>query len=505
MLKSILILQKRFAIMSADEQPVTATTDNVAETSPVVEDAMRSEKILKAKELFSRGSRNYLLKNYPESADELSMVCELYQELYGELSDELGMPYLLYAKSLIALALDENKIIDVPDEEDDDEDDDEDEEGGITEEALSANSAGVVGTSNSIVTNGEALKNVIDETKAEASTSASNCPEEDEADSTADAEDEKIKNTTDKASGAAEQSSSLKSTDEAMVTSTEDGVTAASVESKPKNGSMSNLTKMEKPSTSNGGGADTAGGDADENDEENETASTLQLAWEILELASKIFARQGLNGLPNLAEVQTELGNIEFENNILDSARDDYEKALKIYSELPTNYRRAKAEIHYKIGLTYLMQQLNKEGAASLKEACNLIEEEIAELRAKEDQTEKEKNTIQDMEETKEEILVKIGEIEELQAQNLAEVRAALDKVISKPGGLENIGDGTKPSSSVDIVTGASSSSSSSNAVAAISSSTKPTDISHLIKRKKPEASSEAEAAEDSPAKRPAV
>lgn len=56
--------------------------------------------------------------------------------------------------------------------------------------------------------------------------------------------------------------------------------------------------------------------------------SNLQLAWEILELASSIFSRQGLNALPNLAEVQTELGNIQFENQILDSARSDYGNIL---------------------------------------------------------------------------------------------------------------------------------------------------------------------------------
>lgn len=93
------------------------------------------------------------------------------------------------------------------------------------------------------------------------------------------------------------------------------------------------------------------------------------------------------------------------------------EKALEIYKKLPTNYRRPMAEIHYKIGLTYLMQQLNKEGAASLKEACNLIAGEIEEMKAKTDLTDKDKNNIQDMEETKQEIEAKIIEIEETQAQ----------------------------------------------------------------------------------------
>lgn len=93
------------------------------------------------------------------------------------------------------------------------------------------------------------------------------------------------------------------------------------------------------------------------------------------------------------------------------------EKALKIHAELSTKNRRALAELHYKIGLTYLMQQLNKEGAKALRNSSELIEEEIAEIKAKENPTEREKNNMLDLEETRQEILVKIQEIEETQAQ----------------------------------------------------------------------------------------
>lgn len=103
--------------------------------------------------------------------------------------------------------------------------------------------------------------------------------------------------------------------------------------------------------------------------------------------------------------------------NIIPQTTTTIEKALKIYQDLPTNYRRAKAEIHYKIGLTFLMQQINTEGATSLKEACSLIEEEIVEMQSKENVTEKDKDVIKDMEETKQEILVKITEIEEAKQQ----------------------------------------------------------------------------------------
>uniref|UniRef100_A0A0A1WN71 Protein NASP homolog n=1 Tax=Zeugodacus cucurbitae TaxID=28588 RepID=A0A0A1WN71_ZEUCU len=117
-------------VVSNDEGGAAAkeSTTTLGETGVV--DEMHALKLLDAKELYCYGSRNFLVKNYSDAADQLSQVCALYEELYGEQSDELGMPYLLYAKSLIALALDENKVIDVPDEEeldDDDDDDDEDE------------------------------------------------------------------------------------------------------------------------------------------------------------------------------------------------------------------------------------------------------------------------------------------------------------------------------------------------------------------------------------------
>ncbi|XP_037948609.1 protein NASP homolog [Teleopsis dalmanni] len=433
--------------MSADEQiPAPATTEEIGV------DHERNEKILKGKELYSNGSRNFLVKSYSEAADQLSQVCGIYEELYGSLSTELGMPYLLYAKSLIALALDENKVIDVPDEEEEDGDDgDGDDESGENGEQNDtenktdeADSTAENSSGNNVVDSAEANKESIDEAMVTST------------------EEEKITEEKDLTNGSADAT---------------DSKSAASA---------APIKDNEKPSTSNG---------ETENceDEEDDAASNLQLAWEILELAAKIFSEQGASGLSNLAEVQTELANIEFENNILDAARDDYGKALKIYSELPTNYRRAKAEIHYKIGLTYLMQQLNKEGAESLKEACKLIEEEIKDIQAKTDINEKDKNNIQDMEETKQEIWAKIAEIEETQAQNIAEVRAALDSYI-KPA--QN-GNGAGPSSSSNSADAGSSS--------AISSSSKPTDISHLIKRKKPDdPNSEAEAI-SSPAKKPAI
>lgn len=121
-----------------------APTDASAAAAVVDVAAMSAEeRCAYAKDLFGRGSRNYLVKDYAEAADDLSEVCTLYEEIYGNNADELGMPYLLYAKSLIALAQGgENKLlVDVPEEEEDGDDDD-DEDGDDGGEAASAEKDG---------------------------------------------------------------------------------------------------------------------------------------------------------------------------------------------------------------------------------------------------------------------------------------------------------------------------------------------------------------------------
>ncbi|KAL5274115.1 NASP family protein [Megaselia abdita] len=372
-------------------------------SEPVVE-LSKEEKIVEAKELYSKGSRNFLVKSYDEAADQLSQVCALYEELYGELCDELGMPYLLYAKTLIALSIEENKVLDVQDEQEEDDDD------GDNEEENKENDS-----------NGNGKLETVKESeneKGEASSSKEALPETD-----------------------------------ATATSTENGTVAPT------------------------------------EDIEDDAATNLQLAWETLELASRIFSRQGLNALPNLAEVQTELGNIQFENQILDEARSDYEKALQIYKDLPNTYRRATAEIHYKIGLTFLMQQMSDEGANELEEACALIDAEIEDIKKKKDLTEKDENNIKDMEEIKQEIIAKVQEIKETKEQSKEEVRAALDNFMNPV-----------PKKSVDVSGAGSSFDPSSETVS--TEVAKPKDITHLIKRKKPENS---EDVPSSPAKKPTI
>lgn len=79
------------------------------------------DKIQKGKELYARGCRNYYVKRYSEAADDLSDACKFYGEAYGVDGDECGDALLLYAKALVALGQEENKLIEVPENEEEDE------------------------------------------------------------------------------------------------------------------------------------------------------------------------------------------------------------------------------------------------------------------------------------------------------------------------------------------------------------------------------------------------
>jgi hypothetical protein len=92
------------------------------------------DRIARAKELYAIGCRNYYVKSYSLAADDLSEACKLFGEEYGVDGDEMGEYYLMYAKSLISIGQEENKLIDVPEEEEDEDEGEENEEGESPEE-----------------------------------------------------------------------------------------------------------------------------------------------------------------------------------------------------------------------------------------------------------------------------------------------------------------------------------------------------------------------------------
>ncbi|XP_035898028.1 protein NASP homolog [Anopheles stephensi] len=395
--------------------------------------ATKEERISEAKELFGHGSRNYCMKQYADAADDLSECCSIYSELYGPNAEELGLPYLMYAKSLIALGKDENNLIAAADGKDEDEVDDDDDEEDDEEE------------------NGDGGEEKVEDEKVE----------EKANESKQDKTDEKVEG-------------------------------AESVPG-PSGTKEENGEPQPGPSTSNG----TGNGGAQE-----EAADNLQVAWEILELAVNIFQQQGEKGLENLPECYIELAGISFENSFFKEAIKDYVKALEIYKKTAQPDLRLLAEVNYKVGLCYMMESEFEESIKSFKGAVAELEKVVEQEEAKE-QTDDIKETILDLKEMKKEILEKITDVEDAMKTPIENVKRELSKIIVSGGGASNgkdVNNGAGSSSSAAAAGGSSNgtASSSSTAVAA-----KPaTDISHLIKRKKPDTVS-AEV-EGSPAKKTA-
>lgn len=216
------------------------------------------DKIALAKELYGTGSRSYLVKSYSDAVEDLSKACEMFEVVHGHLADELGMPFLMYAKSLISVAQQgENKIVDVPDDDDEQKNEEEGEGNADNDE------------------------------------DADDDDEEDEDEETQETDKQK---------------------------ETENGTGGKSITN--GNGTNGTTASDPQPGTSSVAVADD---NQDDEDADSDTpAANLQLAWEVLELAVKIFIRQGEPALSNLAEAYFELAEISFENSHFDTAVMDY-------------------------------------------------------------------------------------------------------------------------------------------------------------------------------------
>lgn len=262
---------------------------------------------------------------------------------------------------------------------------------------------------------------------------------------------------------------------------------AEQTENKVDTGSEMEVDPQPGPSTSNGERQQN-----EEEDEEEKCEGNLEVAWEILELAVKIFEAEGESSLANLSECYSELASISFENGNFTLAISDYNKALAVYDKMGKSDRRLIAEIHYKIGLCHLMQNEYDDSMKAFRKACAEMDIVIHQEKSKE-QDDKTADIIKNLEDTKQEVLEKVAEVEDTKKTSIEVVKRELSKIIVNSGSPNGF-DGAGPSSSSSATNGTSASAKSAE---------KPTDITHLIKRKKPDSATNE--VEGSPAKKTAV
>jgi hypothetical protein len=122
------------------------------------------------------------------------------------------------------------------------------------------------------------------------------------------------------------------------------------------------------------------------------------------------------------------------------------------------------------------MEKSYDEAIKSFQKAHDIISD-VIEIERSKGETEDIKSTIQDMEETQQEIMNKITEIGDVKADEIEQVKRELAKLYGMNGAASS------SSSSADQPC----SSSSIKSTEVVSDKPKPMDISHLIKRKKPD------------------
>lgn len=218
-----------------------------------------------------------------------------------------------------------------------------------------------------------------------------------------------------------------------------------------------------------------------ENDEEPDDGN-LQVAWEVLAIAAEIFTRQSSD--KNLLEAYSELAGISVENGNFDLAIKDYNKAMEVYEKMETPDKRFGAEILYRNGVCQSLIKMYEESVKSFQKAHDLLNDELEAEKAKEEKSEDVLETIKELEDLKQEIQNKILEVGDVKAEEMEKVKNELSKLLNTTPEKEKREDGAGSSKDAD--------------------KPKPTDISHLIKRKKPD-TIESSGVEESPAKKVAL
>ncbi|CAB3994173.1 histone-binding N1 N2-like isoform X1, partial [Paramuricea clavata] len=239
--------------------------------------------------------------------------------------------------------------------------------------------------------------------------------------------------------------------------------------------------------------------DEDVNDEQTTDdgpVSTIQLAWETLELARIIFKRHSNTEMQlKLAQTHLLLGEIHMEQEQFSDAVSELTKCLNIQKNLLKSDDRLLAETYYNLGLAYTLSMLYEESASHYGNAT-----EVLELRLKNIKTRIEEAEQQDKGKGKasdDDPLVK-------DRKELAELEDLLPEVKEKCLDAKNENERLKSNIKEKLGLTSAGFESSSLSTCSTSCSDKPaTDIGHLVRKKRKPKDDENTENIEAPAKKP--
>ena len=341
----------------------------MAETSVEQQPAKDESVLEEAKRFLVQGKRFMALEDYQSATDHLEQAVQLYDAYHGVGKIQCADAYLEYGLALVALANleagsgtdkimkkagiegDEDEGEDEEVEEEEGEEEEEEEEGGEDEDDKLAQEEGDANE------NGEKSQ-----TQAKPGSAARDSKETNgQADNNVPV--------------AMETNSPAKTNGTHSATN---GVNAR--ESDPTPGTSSGKTGKE------------ADGEADEDESE---ATTIEIAWEVLCLAKRLFMTdESLEGRLKLAETYQKLGEISIEWDNNDNAIDILKECLKLREAILPPGDRLIALTYYNLGLAHSFKSETQEANESFQKASQVIEQRIETLSGDLDKAKAEQDTV---------------------------------------------------------------------------------------------------------------
>ncbi|KAG8198496.1 hypothetical protein JTE90_017362 [Oedothorax gibbosus] len=323
------------------------STDVKAENSvPTEETASGSKDLSKtlpeeAFNNFLQGKRHIVVQDYKFAVQSLSTACEMYTQHFGEMALECGEVHFLYGKALFRLSQQNAGVFggalneDVTETEDD-------ESGKASDEDSKEN---------------ESDKNDADTENGEENGEDGDEAEEKEPSESTDSPQAVVAEETSKEPTEAEQADSKEETEQAD--NKEADTSTALDESK--------VESEQQP------------------EQEEEELDDLELAWNSLETAKSIFLRQGENDVEaqlKVAEILQLLAEISMESDNNVAAINDLKECLVIKRRHLKPDDRLLAETFYQMGLAQLLEKMYNDALENFSTTMSILQLRIDNLKA---------------------------------------------------------------------------------------------------------------------------
>lgn len=244
-----------------------------------------------------------------------------------------------------------------------------------------------------------------------------------------------------------------------------------------------------------------------ENTEEEEEVTTLQCAWEWLDVARVIFDKQEETPevVKKRAQIRLSLGEVCMESEDYEGAINEFKQCLEMQESVLEKDDRSLAETHYQLGLVYSLSDKFDSAVSHFTAAVDVIQLKIKNLQARvtEKNSWSKERRDKHLAESKDVFYTEEGEIEDLQQLlpdiqlkivDMKEMMAASVEKLQQAAKAMLLGKGEGPGSSGAVFSQAREEEASGSAASSSKSSDAKPLMCQVRRKRKPE---EDESADD--------